>query len=63
MRRRSVSRGLRLAFIGFDLGWNHRLGTKRTEDEFLCGCKHVEGDGDFILIVFQSEPADEGGDD
>lgn len=33
----------------------------RTEDEFLGGCKHVQGKGDLVLIAFPLEPAEEGG--
>jgi hypothetical protein len=33
-----------------------------TEDDFLRRSEHVEGEGDFILVVLQLEPADEGGE-
>lgn len=33
----------------------------RTEDELLRRREHVEGEGDFVLVVFLLEPADEGG--
>lgn len=35
---------------------------KRTEYELLGRRKHVKGEGDFILVPFALEPAEQGGD-
>ena len=36
---------------------------KRTEDELLSGREHVDGEGDFILVDFQANPAHQLGGD
>lgn len=36
---------------------------ERTEDEFLSGCKHVQGECHFVLVVFQSQPSQKGRED
>jgi hypothetical protein len=35
---------------------------ERTEDEFLSRGEHVQGEGDFVLVFFELEPAEEGGE-
>lgn len=32
---------------------------RHTEDEFLRGSKHVDGESDLVLVDLQSNPADE----
>lgn len=36
------------------------VGVERTEDELLGGSEHVQGEGDFILVLLQLQPADKG---
>jgi hypothetical protein len=36
---------------------------QRTEDELLGGREHVDGEGDFILVDFQANPAHQLGGD
>ena len=41
--------------------WTERMEEcGRTEDEFLGRGEHVEGEGDFVLVAFALEPAEEG---
>lgn len=34
---------------------------KRTKDELLCRCQHVQREGDFVLVSLALEPAQHGG--
>ena len=43
-------------------GGGGKKGGVRTKNEFLSRGEHVEGEGDFVLIAFALEPAEEGGE-
>ncbi len=33
---------------------------EHTEDNLFGICEHVQGEGDFVLVIFKLEPANEG---